>query len=436
MIRKAAFLVLSLWLAGAISPAFSRASGEIRVLEVDDVINPIIAEYITDGIEKAVQEQAELLIIQLDTPGGLDRSMRIIIKEMLNSSVPTVVYVAPSGSRAASAGVFITIAAHIGAMAPGTNMGAAHPVAMGGEKMDPTLSKKIENDAVAYIRSIAEKRGKNADWAEKAVRQSVSISEKEALQLKVIDLIAPSLPALLKALNGRKVETVAGPKVLRTAGKKIVHQEMNLRQRVLALLSDPNVAYLLLMLGFYGLIFELSSPGAVLPGIIGGICLVLGLYALQMLPVNYAGLRLILLAIILFRAALKVPSYGALTIGGIIAMVLGSLMLIDTPATYLRISLQLIVPMAIATAAFFSLLVRAVFRAHRIKPATGQEGLVGDIGVVRSWGGSTGRVFVQGELWEARSEDALREGEEVRIIGVEGLRLRVKRKEAPPVPSG
>lgn len=430
VIRKTICLVLLFWLAWAISPAFSWATGEIEMLVVDDVINPIVAEYITSGIQKTTRDQAELLIIQLDTPGGLDRSMRIIIKEMLNSSTPIVVYVAPSGSRAASAGALITLAAHVAAMAPGTNIGAAHPVGMGGGKMDETLVKKVENDAAAYIRSIADKRGRNAEWAEKAVRQSVSASEKEALQLKVIDLIARDLPELIKALNGRKVETAAGPKLLKTEGKRIVYQEMNLRQRILAILSDPNVAYLLLILGFYGLIFELSSPGAVLPGIVGGIALILGLYALQMLPINYAGLILILLAILLFLAEIKVPSYGALTIGGIIAMILGSLMLIDTPAAYLRISLQLIAPTALATAAFFSLLVRAVIRAHRIKPATGREGLVGEIGMVRSWGDSYGRVFVQGELWEARGEEAFREGEEVRVVGVEGLRLWVK-KEGP-----
>lgn len=428
-IRKTICLVLWLWLAWAIPPSISWAAGEIEVLAVDDVINPIIAEYLTTGIQKAVQEQAELLIIQLDTPGGLDRSMRIIIKEMLSSPVPIVVYVSPSGSRAASAGAFITLAAHVAAMAPGTNIGAAHPVGMGGGKMDETLVKKVENDAAAYIRSIAEKRGRNADWAEKAVRQSVSASEKEALQLKVIDLIARDLPDLIKALNGRKVETAAGARLLKTGGKRIVTQEMNLRQRILALLSDPNVAYLLLILGFYGLIFELSSPGAVLPGIIGGIAFILGLYALQMLPINYAGLFLILLAILFFLAEIKVPSYGALTIGGIISMILGSLMLINTPAAYLQISLQLIIPTALSTAAFFSLLVRAVIRAHRIKPATGREGLVGETGMVRSWGDSSGRVFVQGELWEARSEEAFREGEEVRVVGVEGLRLRVKKKK-------
>ena len=303
----------------------------VHVLSVADVINPVSAEYITESLHAAIQQGAQALIIQLDTPGGLDKSMRLIIKEMLNSPIPVIVFVAPSGSRAASAGTFITLAAHVAAMAPGTNIGAAHPVAVGSGEMGKEMAEKVTNDAAAYIKSIAEQRGRNVEWAEKAVRESVSASETEALQHKLIDLIALDLNDLLKQLNGRKVVTLAGEHILRTDGAARQHVEMSLPQRLLSMLADPNVAYMLLMLGAAGLFFEISMPGVVLPGVIGGISLLLGLYALQLLPVNYAGLALIVLAIILFIAEIKVTSYGALTIGGIIAMILGSLMLFDAP---------------------------------------------------------------------------------------------------------
>ncbi|MFQ5875886.1 MAG: nodulation protein NfeD, partial [Dehalococcoidia bacterium] len=332
-------------------------------------------------------------------------------------------------SRAASAGTFITIAAHVAAMAPGTNIGAAHPVGIGGQKMDETMSEKVENDAAAYIRSLAEKRGRNAEWAEKAVRESVSISEKEALKLKVIDLIAPDLDGLLKAIDGKKVEIAQEKVGLQTQDKAIRYVEMSLRQRVLSFVSNPTVAYFLLMLGFYGLIFELSNPGVVLPGVVGGISLLLGLYALQMLPVNYAGLLLIVLAIIMFLAEIKVPSHGALTIGGIISMLLGSLMLIDSPAPYLNISLQVIISMTLATAVFFLLLVRAVVLVHRVRPATGSEWLLSATGVVMNWEGGSGKVFIRGELWNAQADGPFQEGQEVQVVGMDGLKLRIKNKE-------
>lgn len=403
--------------------------GEVVVLTVENIINPVTAEYIIQGIKQASKEKAAAVVIQLDTPGGLVTSTRTIIKEMLNSPVPVVVYVAPSGSQAASAGTFIMIAANIAAMAPGTNMGAAHPVSVGGEKMDKTMSDKVENDLAAYIRSLAEKRGRNAKWAEKAVRKSVSASEKEALKLKVIDLIARNLDELLKAIDGKEVEIVDEKILLHTQNKPVRHIEMSLRQQVLSFASNPTVAYFLLMLGFYGLIFELSSPGAILPGVVGGISLLLGLYAFQMLPVNYAGLLLILLAIIMFLAEIKVPSHGALTIGGVISMVLGSLMLIDSPAPYLIISLQVILSMTLATVVFFLFLVRAVFLVHRVTPATGAEWLLSAIGTVRSWEEGSGKVFIQGELWNAQGDGPLQEGEEVKVVEVDGLKLRVKSKK-------
>src|SRR5919106_3404962 len=282
----------------------------IHVLSVADVINPVSAEYITESLKAAIQQGSQAMIIQLDTPGGLDKSMRLIIKEMLSSPIPVIVYVAPSGSRAASAGTFITLAAHVAAMAPGTNIGAAHPVSVGSGEMGKEMGEKVTNDAAAYIKSIAEQRGRNVEWAEKAVRESVSASETEALQHNLIDLVAVDLNDLLKQLHGRKVTTVSGERALDTEGVQVQHIEMNFRQRLLSLIADPNVAYMLLMLGAIGIFFEISTPGVILPGVIGSISVLLGLYAMQLLPVNYAGLALIALAIILFVAETQVVSYG------------------------------------------------------------------------------------------------------------------------------
>ncbi|MBI3815200.1 MAG: nodulation protein NfeD [Nitrospinae bacterium] len=413
---------------------YTYSNGEDRhaiVLKVDGVINPVSAEYIINGIKEASAANAEILIIQLDTPGGLDTSMRLIIKEMMASNVPVAVYVSPSGSRAASAGAFITIAAHVAAMAHGTNIGAAHPVSMGG-KMDREMSKKVENDAAAYIISLAKKRGRNEAWAEKAVRKSVSISEDEAKKENVIDLVAENIDLLLKEINGRKVEVVSGSKTINTEGIKLRHIEMTLRQRILDALSNPNIAYMLMLLGFYGLFFELSNPGAILPGIVGAISLILAFYSLQALPVNYAGLLLILLSIILFILEIKVTSYGALTLGGIISLVLGSIMLIESPAPYMKISFYVILPAAAATAAFFIFLVGAGIKAQRKKPTTGKEGLIGEAGIAESdimgSAGSLceGKVFVHGELWDAHSSEEIKSGSEVVVTGVEGLKLTVK----------
>ena len=395
------------------------------VLKVDGVINPVSAEYIISGIKEASFSKAELLIIQLDTPGGLDTSMRMIIKEMMASSVPIVVYVSPSGSRAASAGAFITIAAHIAAMSPGTNIGAAHPVNMGGN-MDSEMSKKIENDASAYIISLAKKRGRNEVWAEKAVRKSVSISEDEAKKENIVDIITENLDTLLKDINGRKIEVEGGVKIINTEGVKLKHIEMSLRQKILDTLSNPNIAYMLMLLGFYGLFFELSNPGAILPGIVGAISLILAFYSFQTLPVNYAGLLLILLGIILFILEIKVVSYGALSLGGIISLVLGSMMLIESPAPYMKISLYLILPAAAGTAAFFLFLVGAGIKAQRKKPTTGKEGLVGEAGVAQSDIKVEGKVFIHGELWDAYSSEEIKKGSEIVVTGVEGLKLIVK----------
>src|SRR5262245_7825134 len=408
----------------------SETPPSIHILSIADVINPVSAEYITESLQAATQQGSQALIIQLDTPGGLDKSMRLIIKEMLNSPIPVIVYVAPSGSRAASAGTFITLAAHVAAMAPGTNIGAAHPVAVGSGEMGKEMAEKVTNDAAAYIKSIAEQRGRNVEWAEKAVRESISASETEALQHQLIDLIALDLNDLLKQLNGRTVMTPTGEHHLRTEGATRQYVEMSLRQHLLSMLADPNVAYMLLMLGAAGLFFEISTPGVVLPGVIGGISLLLGLYALQLLPVNYAGLALIVLAIILFIAEIKVTSYGALTIGGIIAMILGSLMLFDAPPPLPGLSLWVVVPATLLVAAFFVFLVGAALKTLSQRPYSGREGLLQKVGVALTpIDQKPGKVFVVGERWNARSEDPIEQGVEVEVVQIDGMTLLVKPKE-------
>ncbi|HOA82450.1 MAG TPA: nodulation protein NfeD [Thermodesulfovibrio thiophilus] len=400
---------------------------EIIVLTVNGVINPPHAEYTVKGIHKAHEKNAEAVIIQLDTPGGLDTSMRIIIKEILNSQVPVIVYVSPKGARAASAGAFITLASHIAAMAPGTNIGAAHPVAIG-EKMDKTMVEKITNDAVAYIKSIARQKGRNIEWAEQAVIKSISSTETEALKLGVIDLIADDLNSLIKNVNGMKVKTVRGEVILNTKSANINRIEMNFRERLLNFISDPNIAYILLMIGIYGIIFELSNPGAILPGVIGAISLILAFYSLQTLPINYAAGGLILLGVILFILELKFPSHGVLTLGGIICFILGSIMLFDTANPLFKLSLSVIIPVSIITALFFGVLLRLAYKAHKRKPITGVEGLIGLRGIAKTdIDKHYGMVMVHGELWQAISDDAIKKDEEIIVEEVRGLTLKVRK---------
>ena len=400
-------------------------SPEVMVVTVDGVINPVASEFIGKSIKKAAKRGVEALVIELDTPGGLDTSMRMIVKEIVGSEVPVVVFVAPSGARAASAGVFITLAAHIAAMAPGTNIGAAHPVGLG-EKMDKTMAEKATNDSAAYIKSLAERKGRNAAWAEKAVRESVSATEAEALRDHVIDMVSKDLNTLLLDINGRKVQTAFAEKVLMTKDARITREETGLRQKILNFISDPNVAYILMLLGFYGLFFELTNPGAIFPGVIGGICLILAFYAFQTLPVNYAGLLLIILAIILFILEVKIISHGVLTIGGVIAMIIGSLMLFETPGPFVRLSLYLILPAVIVTALFFSLTIGLVLKAHRMKPVTGKEELLGMEGVARTEiTPEGGTVSLHGELWAAYSEERIAKDHKVVVESVSGLRLKI-----------
>lgn len=404
------------------------AEKTVLLLTVNNVINPVTAEFIEKGIEKANEKNVEAIIIQLDTPGGLDTSMRKIIKSINASSVPVIVYVSPSGARAASAGVFITMAAHVAAMAPGTNIGAAHPVGMGG-KMDKTMQEKATNDAVAYIKSIAEKHGRNREWAENAVRKSISATDQEAFNLKIIDLRAESVNDLLKKVDGKTVETIAGAKKLSTRDKIVTHEEMGLRLRILSIISDPNIAYILMLLGFYGLFFELTNPGAIFPGVLGGICLILAFYSFQTLPVNYAGVLLIILGIIMFILEIKIVSYGILTLGGIIAMIIGSIMLFDTAGPFLKLSLSTILPAVLITVLFFTVAIRLAYKAWKRQPVTGQEGLVGLEGIAMSDISNEGMVLVHGEYWKAYSIEPIQKGEPVIVESVEGLRIKVSKKQ-------
>jgi len=430
MTRKAFFL--SLILPGLLLFSFSWSAAaqekHVDVIKVNDVITPAIAEFISRSIEQASKDRAQCLIIQMDTPGGLDLSMRDIIKDMMNADIPIVVYVAPSGARAASAGAIITLAADIAAMAPGTNIGAAHPVAMGG-KMDRTMAEKVVNDAVAYVKSIAEKKGRNVPWAIRAVKESVSIPANEALKLKVIDLIAKDINDLLEKIDGKTVEKPRGMVKLATKGLKINTVEMDFRQRLLAALSNPNIAYILMMIGLVGLYFELAHPGVIFPGVIGGICLILAFFAFRTLPVNYAGVLLILLGVFLFIAEIKIASYGLLTVGGVISLALGSIMLFESPVPYLRASFAVIIPTVLVTAAFFIIAVTMVIKAHLAKPATGSEGMVGEQGVARTPLNPEGKVFVHGEFWNAYTDGTIGEGEKIRVLKAEGLRLRVEKAQ-------
>ncbi len=400
---------------------------EVMVITVNGVINPIAAEYIGKNIKKANEKKVEALIIELDTPGGLDTSMRNIVKDIIGSEVPVAVYVSPSGSRAASAGVFITLAAHIAAMAPGTNIGAAHPVGIG-EKMDKVMAEKATNDAAAYIKSLASRTGRNEKWAEDAVRKSMSAREEEALKNKVIDIVSKDLNSLLSDIDGRKVRTVMGEKVLRTKNAVVIREEIGLRHKILNLISDPNIAYILMLLGFYGLFFELTNPGSIFPGVIGGICLILAFYAFQTLPVNYAGLLLIILAIILFILEVKIISHGVLTIGGIIAMIIGSLMLFESPAPFMKLSLYIILPAVIITTLFFTLTFGLAFKAYRRRPVTGPEGLIGIDGVADTdISKDRGMVLLHGERWSAYSDEPVSKGEKIIVEAVSGLKVKVRR---------
>jgi membrane-bound serine protease (ClpP class) len=405
--------------------------GKVIVINADCAIHPACADYIKSGIEKATDENAECLIIQLNTPGGLLKSTRIIVTQILQSKVPIVVYVSPSGSQAASAGVFIVMASNIAAMSPGTNIGAAHPVTLQGTQ-DSIMMEKATNDAAAFIRSISEKRNRNVEWAEDAVRKSLSITETEALKLNVIDFIADDIDDLLNQVAGLVVEIGDTSKKLNTKDAEIILLDMTFGQKLLSIISDPNIAYILFMLGIYGLFFELYNPGAMFPGIIGGISIILAFYAMNTLPVNYAGLALIILGIILFILEIKIISHGALSIGGIISLFLGSIMLIDTNSVLeaMEISMELIIFVVVLTAVFFLFAISLGIKAQKKKPVTGISGLIGEIGETVSPLSPDGKIKVHGEFWDAESIDgAIEAGAQVEVVGISKMKLKVKSHE-------
>ena len=402
----------------------------VTLITYDGAITPACSDFIKLGIESAEKNKSECLIVKLNTPGGLLKSTRVIVSDILESKIPVVVYVSPGGAQAASAGVFITMAAHIAAMSPGTNIGAAHPVSMQGEQ-DSIMSEKATNDAAAFIRSISEKRNRNVKWAEDAVRKSLSLSETEALKQKVVDLISPNIEDLLKKINGREIETVIGKKVLNTLDAKISEVEMTLSLKLLTILSDPNIAYILFMIGLYGLLFEIFNPGVIFPGVIGGICIILAFYSMHTLPINYAGLALIVFAIILFVLEIKVVSHGILSIGGVISLIIGSIMLINVESglEVVKISWEVIALFVILTVLFFAFAITLGIQAQKRKPTTGAEGLIKQTAEAITNLNPEGEVKVHGEIWNAESIDGKIEvNSRVEIVQVKNLKLIVKKK--------
>ena len=411
----------------ALTHTDAAAASRVDVIKLTGPIGPISVQHVTAAIERAENDGSECLVIMLDTPGGLLESTQMIIKDMLASNVPVVVYVAPSGAGAGSAGVFITMSAHVAAMAPGTSIGAAHPVGIGGAVADSTMNEKIENFTVSYIRSIADKHGRNADWAEQAVRKSVALTDQEAVEQNVVDLNVATLDSLLAQIDGTIVEVREGSRVLRTKDAEVVTREMNWNHRVLQVLSNPNIAYLLMLLGFYGLIYEFINPGAIFPGVVGGMCVIIGLFALQTLPINYAGLLLILLGLGLFVAELFLASGGLLALGGAVSFTIGSMMLIDSPYPFLRISLYAIIPAVVATGAFVLFAVGYALKAQKRRTTTGNQGLIGETGRARtSIDAQGGSVLVHGEFWNATSDTPIEPGTPVRVVKVDGLQLQVE----------
>lgn len=405
-------------------------AGRIIVIEVDGVINPVVAEFIANEIYNANKFSEELIVIQMDTPGGLDPSMRKIIKAIQNSKIPVASFISPGGSRAASAGVFIAIASHISAMEPGTKIGAAHPVKLmvGGEgEQAKIIEDKVVNDTSTYIRSLAEQRGRNAHWAELSVRKNVSVSAEEAKRLNVIDLLAANLDSLVLALDTREVKLGGNIIKLNTAEKNILFKEMNSRQKILNIIASPNVAYVLMMLGLVGLYLELSNPGLILPGVLGSLSLILALYAMQMLPINYSGLLLIFIGVILLIAEVSLMSYGLLALSGAISIFLGSIMLIDSDDPAMQISKIVLYPTLGMT---FLVSIGSIYLAkktHQLVTTTGMEGLLGEIGVVKEILNLEGLVLIHGEMWKAESDTVILVGEKVSVEVVKGLKIKVRK---------
>ena len=425
-----ASLVGAFWCA-AFAPNAGAAPEPVVVGRIDGPIGPASTSYVERLIATASERQSPCLVIQMDTPGGLASSMRDVIQAILASPVPVVVYVWPEGAHAASAGAIIALAAHVVAMAPGTNIGAAHPVNIGpaGDGSEGgTMDEKVTNDAAAYARSLAARRGRSSEWAERVVRESISSTADEAVKEGIADFIAADLNDLIRRLDGRRTTTPAGEVSIQTADAAVHDVAPSRRERFLARIADPNIAYVLMLIGIFGILFELQNPGAVLPGVAGAVSLITAAYALQMLPVSWTGLALIVLAIVLFVLEIKVASHGILTIGGVVAMIIGSIMLIDSPLPFMRVSLAVIIPSVLVTALFFLFAVSMGIRAQRRRVTTGSEGLVGEVGVARTEISDGGTVFVRGELWSARSDDNVSAGDAVEVVAVEGMRLKVRRR--------
>ena len=430
MFKKIIFILIAVLMIINFGAWAEEKKPVFNVITIDGVITSPTAKYIANSIKDAQQADAEGLIILLDTPGGMDTAMRDIAKSILNAPLPVIVFVSPPGARAASAGVIITEAAHIAAMAPGTNIGAAHPVSIGiggstGDK-DKTMSEKVENDAAAYARSIAKARGRSEEWAEKAVRKSESITAEEALKLNVIDFVAPDIDKLLVAIDQKEVNLAKGKKKISTKNAIINNKKMGTRQGVLTAISDPNISYILLLVGLAGLYFELSTPGAILPGVIGGISLLLAFFGLSTLPVNYTGILMIIFGVILFIAEIKVMSHGMLTVGGVISLIMGSLLLFDTPEPALRLSLQVLVPAILVASGFFIVVIWLAIKAQMRKHSTGVEAMAGSEAEAVTDIDNEGKVFLKGEYWKATSEKPIKKGAKVRVVKVEGLSLIVE----------